>query len=160
MSADMKSKLSDHLKAAVKDKAAVRASTLRLILAAIKDREIAARAEDRCSGITDDEVLQLLSKMVKQRVESATTYEENGRLDLADRERQEIDIIEEFMPRQLDDQEIEAAVSAVVTDIGASGLKDIGRCMGVLKERYAGSMDFSKASALVKGKLKDSQPSA
>lgn len=131
----------------------LRVATLRLIVAALKDRDIAARAADRCCGLSDDEVTQVLTKMVKQRQDSATTYEEAGRIELAEQERREQAIIEEYLPRQLSPGEIEAAVDTVVADIGAEGLKDMGRCMGALKQRYQGSMDFGAANKVVKARL-------
>ena len=149
----MRDKISAALKDAMKAKEERRVSTLRLIMAAIKDRDIAARAEDRCDGVSDDEILQILSKMVKQRRESFQTYEEAGRLDLAQQEQEEIEIIEGFLPQQMGDDEIRQAVADLVADLGATGLKDMGKCMGALKERYAGQMDFSKASAMVKEQL-------
>lgn len=142
------------LKAAMKarnDK--VRVSTLRLINAAIKDRDIAARGEDRCEGVTDDEILAVLTKMVKQREDSAAAYEAGARPDLAEQERAEIEVIRDFLPRQLSEQEIEAAVSDVIEELEAESLKDMGKCMGALKERYAGAMDFGRAGALMKKAL-------
>ena len=130
-----------------------RIATLRLVNAAIKDRDIAARSEDRCNGVGDDEILAILSKMVKQREESAEAYDGGGRPDLAEQERSEIEVIREFLPRQLNDAEIEAAVRDVVAEENASALKDIGRCMGVLKERYPGAMDFGRAGAIMKKAL-------
>jgi uncharacterized protein YqeY len=131
----------------------VRVSTLRLINAAIKDRDIAARASDRCDGVSDDEILAILTKMVKQREESAAVYEKGCRLDLAEQERAEIDVIKGFLPKQLSDEEIEAAVKAVVAELEATGLKDMGKSMAALKERFAGAMDFGKAGALMKKAL-------
>ena len=142
------------LKEAMKTQAKTRVSTLRLINAAIKDRDIAARAEDRCQGLSDAEVLQILSKMVRQREESAKTYEEAGRLELAEQELEEIEIIQSFLPRQLDEGEIAAACCAVVAELDAHGLKDMGKCMGALKERYSGTMDFGKAGAVIKDILR------
>lgn len=147
-------KINADLKTAMKardDK--LRVATLRLIVAALKDRDIAARAADRCCGLSDDEVTQVLTKMVKQRQDSAQTYEEAGRIELAEQERREQAIIEEYLPRQLSPGEIEAAVDTVVADIGAEGLKDMGRCMGALKQRYQGSMDFGAANKVVKARL-------
>ena len=131
----------------------VRVSTLRLINAAIKDRDIAARASDRCDGVTDDEILAILTKMMKQREESATVYEKGCRLDLAEQERAEMAVIKEFLPRQMSEAEIETAVKDVIAEIDASGLKDMGKSMALLKERYAGAMDFAKASAITKTTL-------
>ncbi len=128
----------------------LRVSTLRLITAAIKDRDIAARAEDRCCGVTDDEILSILTKMVKQREDSAAAYESGARLDLAEQERSEIVVIKDFLPRQLSEQEITTAVEGVLKELEASGLKDMGKCMGALKERYSGAMDFGRAGAMMK----------
>ncbi|MDZ7627389.1 MAG: GatB/YqeY domain-containing protein [Parvularculaceae bacterium] len=130
-----------------------RVSTLRLITAAIKDRDIAARAEDRCCGVSDDEILQILTKMVKQREDSASAYERGSRLDLAEQERAEIEIIKEFLPRQLSEAEISSLVSNVIAEMQATGLKDMGKCMGALKERHSGAMDFGRAGALMKKAL-------
>lgn len=128
-------------------------STLRLILAAIKDRDISSRDTVESDGISDEEILQLLAKMVRQRGESIKLYERGGRVDLAAREAEEIVIIEDFLPRQLDDAEIGAAIREAIEEVGATGLKDMGRAMATLKARYAGRMDFAKASALVKQQL-------
>jgi len=152
----MRTELNEALKGAMKARDARRVSTLRLVLAAIKDRDIAARAEDRCGGILDDEILQVLAKMIRQRQESAETYDQAGRADLALQEREEIEIIEGFMPRQLSAEEIRGICKEVVGEIGASGLRDMGKCMGALKERYAGKMDFAKASSVVKELLSQS----
>jgi hypothetical protein len=150
----IRERIDEALKSAMKAKdQKVRVSTLRLITAAIKDRDIAARAEDRCCGATDDEILGILSKMVKQREDSAAAYESGSRLDLAEQERAEIVIIKEFLPRQLSDEEISTVVSGVISELGASGLKDMGKCMGALKERYAGAMDFGRAGAVMKKAL-------
>lgn len=146
----MRDALNEALKTAVKAKHKRRTSTLRLILAAIKDRDIAARSLDRTEGVSDEEILSILQKMVKQRRESATMYEEAGRLELAEQERDEIVIIDEYLPEQMSDDEIRNASQNVVKEIEATGLKDMGRTMGALKERYAGVMDFKKASATVK----------
>ena len=131
----------------------LRVATLRLINAAIKDRDIAARAEDRCEGATEEEILQILAKMVKQREESADAYEKGCRPELAEQERAEIEVIRDFMPRQLSEDEIRSAVSDVIAEYEASGLKDMGKCMGALKERYNGSMDFGRAGKFMKDSL-------
>lgn len=131
----------------------LRVATLRLINAAIKDRDIAARAEDRCEGVSDEEILQILGKMVKQREDSARAYELGCRPELAEQERSEIEIIRSFLPRQLSDDEIQVAVSDVIAEYEASGLKDMGKCMGALKERYNGAMDFGRAGKLMKESL-------
>ncbi len=149
----LRASLSDQLKAAMKAREQRKVSTLRLILAALKDRDIAARANGNAEGIGDEDILQLLAKMVRQRRESIKLYEQGGRVDLAEREAEEIEIIESFMPRQLDGAELEAAVHEAIKEVGATGLKDMGRAMAALKARYAGQMDFAKASALVKQQL-------
>lgn len=150
----LREKIDNALKTAMKardDK--LRVSTLRLINAAIKDRDIAARGEDRCQGVTDDEIMAILGKMVKQREDSSAQYEKGGRPDLAAQEQAEIEVIREFMPRQLSEQEIESAVTGVIEELDAAGLKDMGKCMGALKERYSGAMDFGRAGAMMKKAL-------
>lgn len=151
--ADMRTRINEATKAAMKEKAAVRVSTLRLITAAVKDRDIAARAEDRCEGINTAEILSLLAKMVKQREESAKTYEDNGRPELAEREREEIEIIREFMPKPLSDEEMKAVIAGLVEESGATCLKNMGQIMGQLKKDYAGRVDMGKAGAVVKQHL-------
>lgn len=143
------------LKQAMRDRAADRLSTLRLIMAAIKDRDIAARGEgdEGGNGVSDAEILSILAKMVKQRQESARTYEEGGRLDLAERELSEITIIEEFLPKQLTEDEIVAAVKAAVAEVGAESIRDMGKVMGALKAQYTGQMDFGKVGPMVKDQL-------
>jgi uncharacterized protein len=148
----MRNELNEELKTAMKAQNKRRVSTLRLINTAIKDRDIAARGTGK-DHVSDDEILQILTKMVKQREESAKTYEEAGRLDLSEQEREEIVIIKDFLPKQLDQKETEEAVSKVVKDLDASGLKDMGRTMAALKEQYPGKMDFGLASKLVKDTL-------
>ncbi|HBM57595.1 GatB/YqeY domain-containing protein [Salipiger marinus] len=140
-------------KQAMRDKAADRLSTLRLISAAFKDRDIAARAEGQEGGVEDSELLAILAKMVKQRRESARTYEEGGRLDLAERELAEIVVIEEFLPKPLSEEEVTKAVDAAVAELGANSIRDMGRVMGVLKARYQGRMDFGAVGPLVKDRL-------
>lgn len=146
----LRDKLSDALKEAMKARDRRRVATVRLILAAIKDREIAGRTSGDGESVGDDDVLQILAKMVRQRRESIEAYEQAGRIELAEQERAEIGIVESFMPQQLSAAEIADICKAVVDETGASGLKDIGRVMGALKARYAGQMDFGKASATVK----------
>jgi uncharacterized protein YqeY len=146
-------RISDALKQAMKDKAADRLSTLRLINAAIKDKDIAARANGTDEGVSDAEVLGILSKMAKQRQESARAYEEGGRLDLAEREREEVEVIEEFLPRQLSVTETSAAVDKAVADVGATSIRDMGKVMGLLKERYTGQMDFGAVGPVIKDRL-------
>lgn len=145
--------ISNGVKDAMKTKDAVRLSTLRLVNAAIKDRDIAARAEDRCDGIEDSEIMALLSKMVKQRQESASTYEDNGRPELAERERDEIEVIQKFMPTPLSDEELNAVIDGYIRDSGATCLKSMGKIMGQIKSEYAGRVDMGRAGAIVKGHL-------
>ena len=146
----MRETITAALKEATKAREARRVSTLRLVSAAIKDRDIAARAEDRCAGCEDTEIMAILQKLAKQRDESAETYEKAGRLDLAEAERGEAEIVREFLPKPMDSTEIEHAAQTVVSELDASGLKDMGRVMGELKTRYAGRMDFGQAGAKVK----------
>ncbi len=149
----MHERFNEALKVALKSQDKIRISTLRLINAAIKDRDIADRTDNGGAGVSEDVVLEILAKMIKQRQESLSAYEEAGRLDLADQERSEIVIIQEFMPRQLEDDEIIAAVDAALAQVGAETLKDMGKVMGLLKQKYTGQMDFGKAGARVKEKL-------
>ena len=150
---DLRASIMAATKQAMKDKAANRLSTLRLISAAIKDRDIAARAEGNDEGVGDDELLSILGKMTRQRSESAKTYEEAGRIDLAERELEEITVIEEFLPRQLDEGEVDAAIDAAIRTVGAASIRDMGKVMGELKGKYTGQMDFGSVGARVKGKL-------
>ncbi|ACI55976.1 hypothetical protein GGI64_002730 [Rhizobium leguminosarum] len=145
----LRDQLATQLKEAMKAKNAERLSTVRLIQAAVKDRDIANRGTGK-EQASDDEILQILAKMVKQRDESAKIYEENSRPELAAKERAEITVIQDFMPKQLSDSEVRANVSAIIAETGAAGAKDMGKVMAALKERYAGQMDFAKASATVK----------
>lgn len=145
----MRETIADALKDALRSRDKLRTGTLRLINAAIQDRDIANRGAGK-DPVSEDEILQILTKMVKQREESAKAFEEGGRAELAVQERAEIAIIREFMPSQLDDAAMRAAAQAAVDESDASGLRDMGRVMAILKERYPGRMDFSRASALVK----------
>lgn len=149
----MREEIKDALKEALKAQDKRRMATIRLMQAAIKDRDIAARTEGADTLVSDDDILAILAKMIKQREESAVTYENAGRAELATQEREEIAVIKSFMPTQLTQEEVEAAAAEVVEELGAESLKDMGRCMGELKKRYAGRMDFGKAGAVVKGKL-------
>jgi uncharacterized protein len=149
----LRERLNDQLKESMRAKNQKRVSTLRMVLAALKDKDIAARTETNREGVPDDEVLSLLAKMIKQREESATAFESGGRLELAASEREEISIIREFMPQQMSGEEARAAAQAVIAELGASSMKDMGRVMAALKERYAGQMDFAKASGVVKDLL-------
>ena len=153
MSQSLRESIKQGLVEATKSQDKRRMATLRLIQAALKDRDIAGRTDGRDAGVSDAEILDVLSKMVKQRRESAGIYEEAGRMELAQQEREEIEIIESFMPKQLSDAETAAAVEAVIKETGASSIKDMGRVMGELKKRHAGQMDFARAGAIVKEKL-------
>ncbi|SIN83155.1 GatB/YqeY domain-containing protein [Vannielia litorea] len=152
---DIRTRVATALKEAMKAKEADRLSTLRLINAAIKDKDIAARGENGAgeAGVTDAEVLGILGKMVKQRQESARAYEEGGRLDLAERELAEVKVIEEFLPQQLSQAETEAAVNEAIAEVGAESIRDMGKVMGLLKERYTGQMDFGAVGPMVKDRL-------
>ena len=149
----LRERLSVALKEAMKAKEAERLSTLRLINAAIKDREIASRGEGGEQEVGDPEILAIMGKMVKQRQESARAYEEGGRLELAEKELNEIKVIEEFLPRQLGAEEVEAAVKAAIAEAGASSIRDMGRVMAVLKGKYTGQMDFGAVGPRVKDLL-------
>ena len=150
---DTRTRVNQALKQAMKDKEAGRLATLRLINAAIKDREIAARGAGEDTLIGDVDVLAIMGKMTKQRKESARAYEEGGRLDLAERELDEISIIEEFLPKQLNDDEVAAAIREAVGATGAESIRDMGKVMGALKEKYTGQMDFGKVGGMVKTEL-------
>jgi uncharacterized protein YqeY len=145
----MREILAAQLKDALKSGDKRRISTIRLIQAAIKDRDIAARGAGK-GPVNDEEIMQILAKMVKQRDESARIYEEANRLELAQQEREEIGVIKSFLPRQLGEEEVKQLCAKIVADVGADGLRDMGRCMAALKERYPGQMDFGKASGVVK----------
>lgn len=146
----MRDKITAAMKTAMLSKDADRLATLRLINAAIKDRDIALRGEGETDGVDDEAILGILAKMVKQRQDSAQQYGAAGRTDLACRERFEIKVIGEFLPKQLSDDEVKAAVQKAVTSVGAESIRDMGRVMGVLKSNYAGQMDFGKAGGAVK----------
>ncbi|MAT88991.1 MAG: glutamyl-tRNA amidotransferase [Aestuariivita sp.] len=150
---ELRARITAEMKQAMKDKAAERLSTIRLINAAIKDRDIAVRVEGNHNGVDDTEVLGILGKMVRQRKESARTYEEAGRLDLSERELSEIVVIEEFLPRKLSDVEVTAAVERAISEVGAASIRDMGRVMGLLKTQYIGKMDFGAVGPIVKEKL-------
>jgi uncharacterized protein YqeY len=146
----LRERIRNELKDAMRAQDARATSTLRLIIAALKDRDIAARGTGDDGGISDDDILKMLQTMVRQRRDSIELYEKGGRLELAEREGEEIDIIERFLPEQLDDAAVREAVAATIGAFGAAGLKDMGKVMAALRERYAGQMDFGKASAIVK----------
>ena len=150
----MRSELDDNLKEAIKSQDKQRVATLRLINAAIKDRDIAVRSEENIEGVSDDEIILILSNMVKQRKQSIIQYEEGGRIELAEREREEIKIIQEFLPNQLTNEEIQAEISKIIDAEDQLSIKDMGKIMGELKNKFSGRMDFGKASEIVKALLK------
>ncbi len=151
---ELRARINAALKTAMKERRSERLSTLRLINAAIKDRDIATRgSDDSPDGVTDEQVRQILSRMVKQRQESVRAYEEGGRLELAESERAEIEVIEEFLPRRLSEGEIDEAVAGAIAETGADSIRDMGRVMGLLKERYSGQMDFGIVGPKVKQRL-------
>ena len=149
----LRDQLQTALKEAMKAKQADRLSTLRLINAAIKDRDIANRGEGGEGEISEAEILAALGRMVKQRQESARAYEEGGRLELAEKETAEIKVIEEFLPRQLEAAEVEAAIAAAVAEVGANSIRDMGKVMAVLKAKYTGQMDFGAVGPRIKDRL-------
>ena len=151
---ELRERIQADTKEAMKSRDAARLSTLRLISAAIKDREIAARTENtEHPGLTDADLVAILSKMVKQRQESARAYEEGGRLELAAKEEAEIKLIQQYLPRQLDQAEVKSAIDGVVADLGASSIRDMGRVMAELRTRYAGQMDFGAVGPIIKDRL-------
>ena len=147
----LQARLTADMKTAMKAGDKPRVATLRLIQAALKDRDIEARGQGKT--VSDDDILALLQKMVKQRQESARAYEEGSRLDLAERELNEIKVIEEFLPRQLADEEVEKAVVAAIAETEASSIRDMGKVMGILKAQYTGQMDFGAVGPMVKDRL-------
>ncbi len=146
-------RITSEMKKAMKGKVVARLSTLRLISAAIKDRDIAVRTEGITNGVDEGEILKILGKMIRQRQESARTYEEAGRFDLAERELSEISVIEDFLPRQLDDDEIKSEISNAIKEMDATSIRDMGRVMTLLKKKFTGQVDFGKVGPLVKEKL-------
>ena len=149
----LRARISEDLKTAMKAKDTLRLSTLRLINAAIKDRDIALRGEGEDRVMTDEEITATLSRMVKQRQESARAYEEGGRLELVERELAEIGVIETYLPRQLSQDEVAVAIDSVVAELEAGSIRDMGRVMNALKARYTGQMDFGAVGPMVKARL-------
>lgn len=149
----LRQRLNDDLKAAMKSRDQRATSALRLILAALKDRDIAARERGITNGVDEPEIIDLLQKMVRQRQESITMFQKAARQELVDQEQGEINIIERYLPKKMAEGETNAAIAAVVEELGASSIKDMGRVMAALKERYAGRMDFAKVGQQVKQKL-------
>ncbi len=149
----LRSRFAEDLKVAMKAQAKCRVATLRLILATLKDRDIAARAEGNEEGIGEDQILDMLAKMVRQRRDSIALYEQAGREDLASQEAEEITVIEGYLPKPLDEAETAEAVRETIAEVGATSVKDMGRTMAALKAKYAGTMDFAKASAVAREAL-------
>jgi len=149
----IRERLASDTKEAMKAKEPVRLATLRLISAAIKDRDIAARSEENAQGVSDEDILGILAKMIKQREESASIYDEAGRIELAEGERAEIEVIRKYLPKQLSEDEVEAAITEAIAATEASSIRDMGKIIGHLKSRYTGQMDFGKVGAKVKAAL-------
>jgi uncharacterized protein YqeY len=150
----LRQEINEALKTAMKAKDRRATGTLRLILAALKDRDIAARGEGgEEGGITDDAILDMLQKMIKQRHDSIEQYEKGNRPDLVAQETEEIEIVGRFLPKQMDEAETAEAIGTVIDELGAASIKDMGKTMGALKAQYAGRMDFAKAAQLVKTRL-------
>lgn len=150
----LRTRLDEALRAALRARDGCATSTLRLILAALKDRDIAERGKGNPTGLSDEQVVALLQSMIKQRQESIRLYRQGGREDLAKQEADEIVVIEQFMPPQMDERGIEEAVTAAIAELEAKTLKDMGRVMSLLKARYAGQMDLKKAGVLLKERLR------
>ncbi len=149
----IRERLREAQKEAMREREAKRLSTLRLVNAAIKDRDIAARSSEGANGVSDADIMAILAKMIKQRQDSSKMFEEAGRIELAEGERAEIKVIEEFLPKQLSESQVEAAITAAIAEVGASSIRDMGKIMGALKSKYTGQMDFGKAGAAVKAAL-------
>ncbi|MBL1436157.1 MAG: GatB/YqeY domain-containing protein [Rhodobacteraceae bacterium] len=149
----IRKRLMDAQKEAMKAREVKRLSTLRLVNAAIKDKDIAARTEESADGVSDAGIMGILAKMIKQRQDSSKIFEEAGRIELAEGERAEIKVIEEFLPKQLSGSEVEAVIAAAIAEVDAKSIRDMGKIMGVLKGKYTGQMDFGKAGAAVKAAL-------
>ncbi|MCC5970099.1 MAG: GatB/YqeY domain-containing protein [Pararhodobacter sp.] len=149
----LRARISTDLKEAMRAKDTLRLSTLRLISAAIKDRDIALRGEGEDRELTDSEIMAILTRMTKQRQDSARAYEEGGRLELVEREQAEIAVIEGYLPRQLTETEVQAAIEAEIKALGATSIRDMGRVMNALKARYTGQMDFGAVGPMVKSRL-------
>ena len=149
----LREQIKTELVAAMKAKDETKVSTLRMIGATLKDKDIAARPSGKTDGISDDEILSMFQTMIKQRKESIELYEKGGRTDLADKEKKEIEIISAFLPAQMDDEAVKTAIETQIQAVGATSMKDMGKVMGALRAKYAGQMDFGKASAVIKSLL-------
>jgi uncharacterized protein YqeY len=149
----LRDQLNEAMKTAMRARDTAALGTIRLILAKLKEVDIANRTETNREGVADERILSMLQGMIKQRNESVVLYEKGNRADLADKEKAEIVVIERFLPKQMDDAAVEAAVAEAVAAAGAKTVKDMGGVMAALKTKYAGQMDFAKASAAVKKAL-------
>ena len=149
----LRQRLNDELKVAMKARDQLTTSTLRMILAGVKDRDIAARPRGVANGVDDPEIVDMMQKMVRQRQESIVLYKQGNRQELVDKEQAEIDIIERYLPQKMTDAEQDQAIAAVIAELGATSVKDMGKVMAALKERFAGRLDFAKVGGLVKQKL-------
>lgn len=149
----LREKLNNDVKEAMKSRDQERLTTLRLVVAAIKDREISERVQGVSEALADKDIIQIITKMVKQRDESARAYDEGGRADLRDRERREITILQDYLPKQMSEEEIRAAIQTTMAEMGDLTIKDLGKIMAVLKEKYSGEMDFGLANKIVKERL-------
>ena len=149
----LRKQISASLQEALKAKDQTKASTLRLILAALKDRDIAERPKGNVSGLDDGEILKLLQSMIKQRKESIELYEKGNRLELAEKEQQEITYIEDFLPKQLSEDEVKTIVKSTISELGAKDIRDMGKVMSFLREKYSGLMDLGTAGKLLKEHL-------
>ncbi|MFP4314307.1 MAG: GatB/YqeY domain-containing protein [Alphaproteobacteria bacterium] len=150
---EIRAEINTRLKEALKNKDQVATSTIRLIMAALKDRDITARASGKAEGVDDSEILSMMQSMIKQRQESIKTYRDAGRDELAKREQEEITVIQSFMPKQLSDEEMKKAIAAKIEETGAENIRDMGKVMGALKAEYAGQMDMGRAGGMVKEQL-------
>ncbi len=153
----LRERINEAVKGAMKAQEKLKLSTLRLVNAAIKNADIEAQMTQK-PALTDDDILGVLQKLIKQRQDSVAAYEQGGRKELADQERAEIEVIKAFLPQQLSEAEAKEAIAAAIKDTSAAGMKDMGKVMAALKERHAGRMDFGKASGVVKGMLAGSSP--
>ena len=149
----LREKLNNDVKEAMKSRDQERLTTLRLVVAAIKDREISERVQGVSEALTDKDIVQIITKMVKQRDESARAYDEGGRADLRDRERREITILQDYLPKQMSEEEVRVAIQTTMAEMGDLTIKDLGKIMAVLKEKYSGEMDFGLANKIVKERL-------
>lgn len=149
----IREQLKEQMKQAMINKETEKLATIRLIMAAIKDKDIASRTEESREGISDEAILSVLTSMIKQRNDSIAMYNQGNRPDLAQKEEAEIEVIHLFMPAQLSDEEVSSAIQAAVAETGAESMKDMGKVMACLKAKYAGQMDFSKVSAIIKASL-------